>query len=121
MSDPYFAAETIGDPYFATKTMGDCFGPKTMGDPYFTTETTGDPYFATETMGGPYFAEETTGDPYFAIATGRETPILLFKSRLTNQAWELRMEKSAEKWGPGCRRRPPVGVQGAIPPEAEAF
>ena len=29
------------------------------------------------------------------------------------QAWEFRMEKSAEKWGPGGRRRPPVGVQGA--------
>ena len=25
------------------------------------------------------------------------------------------MEKSAEKWGPGGRRRPPVGVQGAMP------
>ena len=44
------------------------------------------------------------------------------------QAWELRMEKSAEKWGPGGHRRPPppppptpVGVQGATPPEAEAF
>ena len=23
------------------------------------------------------------------------------------------MEKSAEKWGPGGRRRPPVGVQGS--------
>ena len=26
------------------------------------------------------------------------------------------MEKSAEKWGPGGRRRPPVEVQGAMPP-----
>ena len=25
------------------------------------------------------------------------------------------MEKSAEKWGPEGRRRPPVGVQGATP------
>ena len=31
------------------------------------------------------------------------------------QAWELRMEKSAEKWEPGGRRRPPVGVQGGSP------
>ena len=30
------------------------------------------------------------------------------------------MEKSAEKWGPGGCRRPPVGVQGAKRPEAEA-
>ena len=39
------------------------------------------------------------------------------------------MEKSAEKWGPGGRRRLPVGAQGATlpvgvrgvkPPEAEA-
>ena len=37
------------------------------------------------------------------------------------QAWELRMEKSAEKWGSEGRRRPLVGVQGAMPPEAEAF
>ena len=37
------------------------------------------------------------------------------------QAWELRMDKSAEKWGSGGRRRPPVGVQVAMPPEAEAF
>ena len=28
------------------------------------------------------------------------------------QAWEFRMEKSAEKWGSGGRRRPPVGVKG---------
>ena len=33
-----------------------------------------------------------------------------------HQTWESRMEKSAEKWGPGGRRRPPVGVQGATPP-----
>ena len=26
------------------------------------------------------------------------------------------MEKSAEKWGPGGRRRPPVGSRGATPP-----
>ena len=26
------------------------------------------------------------------------------------------MEKSAEKWGPGGRRRPPEGVQGATFP-----
>ena len=26
------------------------------------------------------------------------------------------MEKSAEKWGPGGRRRPSVRVQGATPP-----
>ena len=26
------------------------------------------------------------------------------------------MEKSAEKWRPGGRRRPPVGVQVATPP-----
>ena len=30
------------------------------------------------------------------------------------------MEKSAEKWGPGGRRRPLVGVQGAMPPVAFA-
>ena len=30
----------------------------------------------------------------------------------TRQAWELRMEKSAEKWGSGGRRRPLVGVRG---------
>ena len=30
------------------------------------------------------------------------------------QAWELRMEKSAEKRGPGGRRMPPVGVHGAM-------
>ena len=35
---------------------------------------------------------------------------------LQYQAWELRMEKSAGKWGPGGRRRPPVGVQGAMLP-----
>ena len=44
-----------------------------------------------------------------------------------NQAWELRIEKSVEKWGPGGRKRPPVGVsavnapgggKGAKPPEA---
>ena len=34
------------------------------------------------------------------------------------QAWELRMEKSAEKWGARGRRRLPVEVQGATPPEA---
>ena len=42
------------------------------------------------------------------------------------QAWELRMEKSAEKWGP--RKAPSGGPggnafsggQGAKPPEAEA-
>ena len=32
------------------------------------------------------------------------------------QAWQLRMEKSAEKWGPGGRRRPSVGVQRATTP-----
>ena len=38
------------------------------------------------------------------------------KKKKGYQAWELRMEKSVEKWGPGGRRRPPVGVQGTTPP-----
>ena len=33
-----------------------------------------------------------------------------------HQAMELRVEKSAEKWGSGGCRRPPVVVQGATPP-----
>ena len=46
-----------------------------------------------------------------------------------DQAWELRMEKSAEKWGQwGPQKAPsgylggnaPGGDQGAKPPEAEA-
>ena len=46
------------------------------------------------------------------------TPSLssLPKVALETQAWELKMEKSAEKWGPGGRRMPPVGVQGGTPP-----
>ena len=42
----------------------------------------------------------------------------------THQAWELRMEKSAEKWGPqkapigGSGGNGPGGGQGAKPPEA---
>ena len=44
-----------------------------------------------------------------------------------NQAWELRMEKSAEKWEPqkalsgGPEGNSPSGDQGAKPPEPEAF
>ena len=37
------------------------------------------------------------------------------REREREQAWEFRMEKSAEKWGTGGRRRPPVGVQRATP------
>ena len=36
-----------------------------------------------------------------------------YLAKYSFQAWELRMEKSAEKWGPGGRR--------GKPPEAEAF
>ena len=32
------------------------------------------------------------------------------------QAWESRMENLVEKWGPGGRRRPSVGVEGGTPP-----
>ena len=51
-------------------------------------------------------------------------------SDTSHQAWELRMEKSAEKWGAwgpqkassvGPGGNAPGGGQGASPPEAEAF
>ena len=35
---------------------------------------------------------------------------------VSDQAWGLSMEKSAEKWGPGGLLRPPVGIKGAMPP-----
>ena len=37
------------------------------------------------------------------------------------QARELRMEKSAEKWGPGGHTKPPVGVQGGSPLKLKLF
>ena len=64
--------------------------------------------------------------------TTRPTRQWLTDTTYQHQACELRMEKSAEKWGPGGLLKPPVRVQGATPPgggqgakstepEAEAF
>ena len=48
------------------------------------------------------------GHTKLTLCSTKRTP----NSIIYNQAWKLTMEKSAEKWGPGGRRRPPVGVQG---------
>ena len=45
----------------------------------------------------------------------KEIAVCLTFQQHASQAWELRMEKSAEKWGAGGRRRLPVGVRGQSP------
>ena len=57
-----------------------------------------------------------------AAALLRTLHWLQVKARIQyKQAWELRMEKSAEKWGPEDRRRPPVGVRGRSPLKLKLF